>query len=265
MKDQAIGIFDSGMGGLTVMRALVARLPGERFVYLGDTARLPYGTKSADTVSRYAVQAAGALVKRGIKLLVVACNTASGVALPALRQAFAPLPVVDVIAPGAEAALAASPKGPIAVIATEGTVQASAYVKAIHARAPQVEVVQQACPLFVPLAEEGLVEGEIVELVARRYLGPLLAKKPHALVLGCTHYPVLKGVIAKVAGPDIVLVDSAATTALAVERRLREEGLLHDGAPSQRFLATDAAERFARVGEIFLGTRPQDVELVDLQ
>lgn len=265
MKDQAIGIFDSGMGGLTVLRALVARLPGERFVYLGDTARLPYGTKSADTVSRYAVQAAGALVKRGIKLLVVACNTASGAALPALRHAFAPLPVIDVIAPGAEAALAASPNGPIAVIATEGTVQAGAYVRAIHARAPKVEVLQQACPLFVPLAEEGLVEGEIVELVAQRYLTPLLAKKPHALVLGCTHYPVLKGVIAKVAGPDIVLVDSAATTALAVERRLREESLLHDGLPSQQFLATDAAERFARVGEIFLGTRPQDVELVDLQ
>jgi glutamate racemase len=253
------------MGGLTVMRALIERLPNERFVYLGDTARLPYGTKSADTVSRYAVQAAGLLVRRRIKLLVVACNTASGVALPALREAFAPLPVIDVIAPGAEAALAASPKGPIAVIATEGTVRAGAYARAIHARAPDVEVMSQACPLFVPLAEEGLIEGEIAELVAHRYLDPLLARKPHALVLGCTHYPALKDTIEKVAGPGIVLVDSAATTALAVENRLYTDGLLNDGAPSLEFFATDAAERFARVGEIFLGSRPGNVELVDLQ
>ena len=265
MNDAAIGIFDSGMGGLTVMRALMERLPNERFVYLGDTARLPYGTKSADTVSRYAVQAAGALVRRRIKLLVVACNTASGVALPALHDAFAPLPVIDVIAPGAEAALAASPKGPIAVIATEGTVRAGAYERAIHARAPDVEVMSQACPLFVPLAEEGLVEGEIAELVAHRYLAPLLARKPHALVLGCTHYPALKRVIEKVAGPDVVLVDSAATTAQAVENRLYTNGLLGEGAPQRIFLATDAAERFARVGEMFLGTRPGHVELVDLQ
>lgn len=265
MNDASIGIFDSGMGGLTVMRALMARLPNERFVYLGDTARLPYGTKSADTVSRYAVQAAGLLVKRRIKLLVVACNTASGVALPALREAYAPLPIIDVIAPGAEAALAASPKGPIAVIATEGTVRAGAYASAIHARAPDVEVMSQACALFVPLAEEGLIDGEIVELVAHRYLDALLARKPHALVLGCTHYPALKATLAKIAGPDVALVDSAATTALAVEKRLRADGLLHDGPPSHEFLATDAAERFARVGEIFLGTRPDNVELVDLQ
>jgi glutamate racemase len=268
MNDAAIGVFDSGMGGLTVMRALAARLPGESFIYLGDTARLPYGTKSGDTVTRYAVQAASTLVRRRIKLLVVACNTASGVALPALREAFAPLPVIDVIAPGAEAALAASPSGPIAVIATEGTVKAGAYARAIHARAPQVEVMSQACPLFVPLAEEGLVEGAIVDLVIHRYLDGLLAKKPHSLVLGCTHYPALKSSIAKFAGPEIVLVDSAATTALAVEARLRADGMLREGPPApHRFLATDAAERFARVGEIFLGQRiaPGSVELVDLQ
>ncbi len=151
------------------------------------------------------------------------------------------------------------------MIATEGTVKAGAYIRAIHARAPQVEVMQQACALFVPLAEEGLVEGEIAELVAHRYLDPLLAQRPQALVLGCTHYPALKAVIAKVAGPGVALVDSAATTALAVETRLREDGLLHEGAPERVFLATDAAERFARVGEIFLGTRPDKVELVDLQ
>ena len=269
MTDAAIGIFDSGMGGLTVLSALLARLPNENFVYLGDTARLPYGTKSADTVTRYAVQAAGALVRRKVKLLVIACNTASGVALPALQQAFAPLPVIDVIAPGAEAALAASPQGPIAVIATEATVKAQAYVRAIHARAPDVAVTQQACPLFVPLAEEGLIEGEIAELVAQRYLGPVLAQKPQALVLGCTHYPALKGTIAKVAGSGVTLVDSAQTTAADVERRLRETGLLRDGAdPSVRhFLSTDAPERFERVGQIFLGRKidPASIELIDLQ
>jgi len=269
MNDASVGIFDSGMGGLTVMRALMARLPRERFLYLGDTARLPYGTKSPDTVTRYSVQAASVLVKRRIKLLVVACNTASGVALPALQEAFAPLPVIDVVAPGAEAALAASPRGPIAVIATEGTVKAGAYLRAIHARAPDVVVTQTQCPLFVPLAEEGLVDGEIVELVAHRYLDPVLARKPHALVLGCTHYPALKATIAKVAGPDVVLVDSAETTAIRVEQRLHEMDLLRSAAakPEHRFLSTDAPERFARVGEIFLGRRidPEAVELVDLQ
>ncbi|MBV9695041.1 MAG: glutamate racemase, partial [Alphaproteobacteria bacterium] len=256
MKDAAIGVFDSGMGGLTVMRALMAGMPSESFVYLGDTARLPYGTKGADTVTRYAVQAVSALVKRKIKLLVVACNTASGVALPALNEAFAPLPVIDVIAPGAEAALAASPQGPIAVIATEGTVRAGAYERAIRARAPKVPVLQQACPLLVPLAEEGLIEGAIVDLAIHRYLDSLLERAPAALVLGCTHYPVLRDAIARIAGPDIVLVDSAATVALAVERRLAQDGLLREGPPMpHRFLATDAAKRFARIGEIFLGQR----------
>jgi glutamate racemase len=267
----AIGIFDSGMGGLTVMRALMARLPNESFVYLGDTARLPYGTKSGDTVTRYAVQATAALMKRRIKLVVVACNTASAVALPALEAALAPVPVIGVIDPGAEAALAAAPGGPIAIIATEGTVKGGAYRRAIGARAPDVPVVQQACPLFVPLAEEGIVEGEIAQAVARRYLEPLFATlpRPKCLVLGCTHFPALAATIARIAGPDIALVDSAATTAQAVERTLRDLDLAESGgaAPSHKFLVTDAPDRFARVGEIFLG-RPIDpgaVELVDIQ
>jgi len=264
-----IGIFDSGMGGLTVMRALKARLPRESFVYLGDTARLPYGTKSADTVTRYAVQASAALMRHDIKLLVVACNTASAAALPTLTQMLAPLSVVGVIEPGAEAAVAAAPDGPIAVIATEGTVKGGAYVRAIQALSPQMPVVQQACPLFVALAEEGLRDGAITELAARRYLDPLLATVPHprGLVLGCTHFPVLKETIAKVAGPDIVLIDSAQTTAAAVERILREESLLHVGdAQPPRFLATDAPGRFAHLGEIFLGEPidPGAVTLVDL-
>lgn len=257
------------MGGLTVMRALKARLPGESFVYLGDTARLPYGTKSADTVTRYAVQASAALMQHGIKLLVVACNTASAAAVPALMEALAPLPVVGVIEPGAEAAVKAAPDGPIAVIATEGTVKGGAYVRAIQAVAPHMPVVQQACPLFVALAEEGLRDGALPELAAQRYLTPLLATmpRPRALVLGCTHFPVLKDTIAQVAGADVTLVDSAETTAAAVERILADKKLLNkDGAQPSRFLATDAPGRFAHLGEIFLGEPidPGAVTLVDL-
>lgn len=269
MNDAPIGIFDSGMGGLTVMRALVERLPNERFIYLGDTARLPYGTKSAETVKRYALQAVRALTERGVKLVVIACNTAS-VSLAALQEALAPLPVIGVIEPGAQAALAVSPKGPIAVIATEGTVKGGAYVRAIHAMS-QAPVVQQACPLFVPLAEEGLVDGPIADAVAHRYLDPLLATmpRPRALVLGCTHFPVLKNTIGKIAGADIALIDSAATTADAVAKLLKERGLScikRSGEP-HRFLATDAPDRFARVGEIFLGSAidPGTVEQIDLQ
>ena len=268
MSDAAIGIFDSGIGGLTVMRALVAHLPNEEFIYLGDTARLPYGTKSGDTVTRYALQAAAALMKRKVKMLVVACNTASAVALPALQEMFAPVPVVGVIVPGAEAAVTAAPEGPIAVIATEGTVKGGAYVRAIQALAPQMPVVQQAAPLFVALAEEGLTRGQIPELVARRYLEPLLATlpRPKGLVLGCTHFPVLKETIAA-AAPGVTLIDSAQTTAEAVEAVLREQNLLHRGpAHPPRFLATDAPGRIAHLGEIFLGEAidPGAVTLVDL-
>jgi glutamate racemase len=265
-----IGIFDSGMGGLTVMRALMARLPHERFIYLGDTARLPYGTKSGETVTRYAVQAAGALMRRRVKLVVVACNTASAVALPALGAALAPTPVIGVVEPGAEAAVAAAPGGPIAVIATEGTVHGGAYARAIHALAPDLRVIQQACPLFVPIAEEGLIDSPITQLAAELYLGKLFtgaADRPRALVLGCTHFPVLKHAIARVAGPDVILVDSAATTADAVARLLTEKNLASNStqAPRHEFLATDSVERFARVGQIFLGRAPDNVELIDLQ
>ena len=269
MRDQPIGVFDSGMGGLTVMRALVERLPHESFVYLGDTARLPYGSKSADTVRRYAVQCASALTRHRIKLLVVACNTASATALPALTDALKPIPVLGVIEPGADAAVKAAPSGRIAVIATEGTVNGGAYERAIHARNPAAVVTQQACPLFVALAEEGLTHGPIVELVATRYLDPLLiGAPPDCLVLGCTHFPVLKETIALIAGPSVKLVDSAETTALAAERLLYGQELARtSGARTLRFLATDAPERCARVGEIFLGAKiaPADVELVDLE
>jgi glutamate racemase len=268
MRNQPIGVFDSGMGGLTVMRALVERLPQESFVYLGDTARLPYGSKSADTVRRYAVQCASALMRHRIKLLVVACNTASATALPSLTQALEPIPVLGVIEPGADAAVKAAPSGRIAVIATEGTVNGGAYERAIRARNPNAVVTQQACPLFVALAEEGLTNGPIVALAAKRYLDPLLdGASPDCLVLGCTHFPVLKETIALIAGPGVKLVDSAETTAVAVERLLNQRGLANtNGARTLRFLATDAPERFARVGEVFLDAKIQaaQVELVDL-
>ncbi|HEY1961025.1 MAG TPA: glutamate racemase [Rhizomicrobium sp.] len=269
MNDSAIGIFDSGMGGLTVLRALRERLPNERFVYLGDTARLPYGTKSAETVSRYALQAAGALAKRRMKLLVIACNTASAMALPALEAAFASIPVVGVIGPGAEAAIRAAPEGPIAIIATEGTVKGGAYARAIHARAPDAKVLQQPCPLFVPLAEEGMVDGDIATAVARHYLEPLQSACPKALVLGCTHFPVLAGVIRDAIGPGVPLVDSAETTAAAVEERLKSAQLEHSASANGavQFLVTDTPERFLRVGRVFLGSDidPAAVELIDLQ
>ena len=269
MSDRAIGVFDSGMGGLTVMRALMARLPNENFVYLGDTARLPYGTKSRETVERYAVQASRALMARNVKMVVVACNTAS-LSLPALQDALAPLPVIGVIEPGADAAMKAAPSGPIAVIATEGTVRNGAYERAIHARAPDVDIFQRACPLFVPITEEGWTDGPIVNAIAERYLKPLLERaRPKCLLLGCTHYPVLADAIAHVAGKDVTLVDSAETTADAVATLLNEKGLARNGGakPSHVFMATDAPERFARVGEIFLG-RPIDageIELINLQ
>ncbi|SRR5579885_1475229 len=268
MNNRPIGVFDSGMGGLTVMRALMRRLPYESFVYLGDTARLPYGTKSRETVERYAVQASRALVARDVKMVVVACNTAS-VSLPAVEAALAPLPVIGVIGPGAEAAAKAAPSGRIAVIATEGTVNCGAYVHAIHARAPKAAVFQAACPLFVPIAEEGLTQGPIALAIAERYLGPLVARaKPNALLLGCTHYPVLRDVIRQAAG-DVALVDSAETTAQAVAALLEEKDLSGRGTRAQTcaFLVTDAPDRFARVGEIFLGQpiAAGKVELVDLQ
>jgi glutamate racemase len=271
--EQPIGVFDSGVGGLTVLKALKKRLPFEDFLYLGDTARLPYGTKSAQSITRYALQATRLLVRRRIKLLVIACNTASAVALPALHELFHPLPIIGVIGPGADASCKASVSGGIAVIATESTVRQGAYNEAICRIRADASVVSIACPLFVALAEEGWVDGPLVEGIIARYLQPLLVSpKPHnidCLVLGCTHFPVLSGAIRNVVGSEIVLVDSADTTAVAVVKELRGKGLLRDSSKEHgtvRFFATDGAERFARVGGIFLGKSisSAEVEIVDL-
>jgi glutamate racemase len=270
-RNRPIGVFDSGMGGLTVMRALQRRLPNEEFVYLGDTARLPYGTKSPETVTRYALQCSAALAPYDVKLLVVACNTASAFALPALSEKMAPVPVLGVIEPGAEAALAGAPEGRVLVLATESTVRGGAYPKAIRARNPDAEVRQVPCPLFVALAEEGLLAGPAVEWIVRNYIGGMLepAPAPESVLLGCTHFPALAEVIAKVAGPAVKLVDSAETTATATELLLNASGLARPEGKHEppRFLVTDAPERFARVGATFLGEHidRDRVELVDLQ
>ena len=270
MSALPIGVFDSGIGGLSVLKALRARLPAENFIYLGDTARLPYGTKTAGTVERYALQAVDELTRRGVKAIVIACNTASAAALPALKEANPDLPVIGVIAPGAEAAVAATRTGRIAVLATEGTVRGGAYQREILNRLPQAQVVAVPATLFVALAEEGWIQGEVVTATARRYLSPLLGHAdtaPDVLVLGCTHFPPLAEVIQQVAG-DVCIVDSAVTTAEALARLLSARNLANTsaGSGSTRFLVTDGEERFARVGPVFLGRgiAPEEVERIDL-
>ncbi len=310
-----IGVFDSGVGGLTVLAALRRRLPHESLIYLGDTARLPYGTKSSGTITRYALQATSKLVERQIKMLVIACNTATAAALPALQQAYPHLPVLGVVEPGAEAACRASRTGNILIMATESTIRNLAYTKAIQTIRPSAAVTGVACSLFVALAEEGWTDDAIVSTVARRYLAPIFetvqnappltaheaipltaeavtahaspepgpapaaatnsvtaqrGTQPDCLVLGCTHFPPLaKGILTAV-GRDIAIVDSAATTAEAAEKALSNLLLLRpqekNVLPSLQFLTTDAPDRFARVGSIFLGAPipPEQVELVVL-
>jgi len=263
---RAIGIFDSGVGGLTVLKRIAQRLPQEHLWYLGDTARVPYGTKSADTVIRYARSCAARLTERGIKLLVVACNTASAYALDTLTAEL-PVPVIGVVEPGALAAVRRSRNGRIGVIGTAGTVASGAYTRAIAALNPDIHVYSKACPLFVPLAEEGWVRGELPRSVARTYLADLAGNRIDTLVLGCTHYPLLRAPIAHAAGPGVRLVDSAQETAKAVEMTLRETGLLRrSSAPGKRqFLVSDSPASFAKVGARFLGHSLAGVEWVDVQ
>jgi glutamate racemase len=268
-----IGVFDSGMGGLTVLKALAARLPQERFIYLGDTARLPYGTKSAETVQAYALQATRLLLDQGVKMLVIACNTASAVALERLQQVFAPIPVIGVIEPGARAGVAATANRRIAVIATEGTIRGGAYARAIRRLMHDAQVIQQPCQVFVALAEEGWTDSPATRAAAEHYLGALFdgSDAPDTLVLGCTHFPVLADAIRAVVGEAVTLVDSAETTAGAVAETLvgaRLAGEPKAGEPlTVRFFATDSPERFARIGAVFLGRAidPASVELVDLR
>jgi glutamate racemase len=265
MNQLPIGIFDSGVGGLTVLHAVAERLPHENLTYLGDTARVPYGTKSAATVERYAIEDAAFLIEKGIKLLVVACNTASAMARERLRQEF-DVPILTVLGPGARMAARTTRNRRVGVIATEATVESGAFVRAIHEANGDIEVVQQACPLFVSLVEEGEIHSPIARLVVEKYLSGLHQHDIDTLVLGCTHYPLLKSVIAAVMGEQVALVDSAAATAAEVENLLRDKQLLNEQITpgTRRFYVTDAARRFQRIAERIFGEPLAYLEAVEV-
>ena len=264
--DKAIGIFDSGVGGLTVLNEILKVLPHENTAYLGDTARIPYGTKSPVTVTRYARQIASFLVKHDIKLLVVACNTASALSLSVLTSEFS-IPIVGVIEPGSRRAAAVTRNGKVGVIGTEATIRSEAYPKAIHALDPDIAVVTRACPLFVPLAEEGWVDNEVARLAARTYLKGLREAEVDTMVLGCTHYPLLRGVISEVMGEGVTLVDSGQETARSIAETLRSRGMLRasPGKVEHRFYVTDVPDDFIRVANRFLDERLDEVRQVRLE
>ncbi len=265
MDPRPIGVFDSGIGGLTVVRELHRQLPHEALIYFGDTARVPWGNKSPETVRRYAREITEFLLARDVKMIVVACNTASAHALEELKRA-TPVPVEGVVGPGAQAAVGASRGGPIGVIGTAGTMKSGAYERAIHALDPKARVIQRACPLFVPLVEEGWLRHASTRLIAHEYLDPLKVEGIDALVLGCTHYPLLKPLIGEVMGEGITLIDSAEQTAAAVARELAESGIenARDAEGRAHFIVSDAPEQFERVGAAFLGDRVRDIETVML-
>ena len=273
--ERPIGIFDSGVGGLTVYRALHNKLPNEHFIYLGDTARVPYGTKSMATVERYAIENSQFLASRGIKMLVVACNTASALALPKIREKIG-LDVVGVIGPGGRKAVEITkdkPHAKIGVIATEATVASNAYFEAIRRASDTAEVMQTGCPLFVSLAEENWVKEPETFSIAAKYLAKMKEFAPDALVLGCTHYPILRDVIQQTVGENVKLVDSGEATAEEVAQLLKDKDLenpnVHIGTRTlcddlDHFYVTDAADRFARVAERFLGTKPSKLEAIEV-
>ncbi len=260
-----IGVFDSGMGGLTVVRELMKQLPSESIIYFGDTARVPYGPKSPDTVLRYSREITSYLRGQGVKALVIACNTATAHALPALREEFQ-LPIVGVIEPGARAAAGATKTGHIGVIGTAGTIRSRAYEKEIMKLLPEAQVTAQACALFVPLVEEGWLDTEPTRAIARNYLAPVVAAKVDTLVLGCTHYPLIKTVIGNVVGRNVRLIDSAHETAREVGEILRANGLENDvpNGARYRFIASDAPDTFLSMGQRFLGSAIDRVEALTL-
>ena len=265
MNAAPIGVFDSGIGGLTVVNALRARLPNESLIYAGDTARLPYGPKSPDSVCRYAHEIADWLVAQHVKVIVVACNTATAHALPSLRAALS-VPVIGVVEPGARAAVREDHDGRIGVIGTAGTIASGAYERAIHAIAPTATITARACPLFVPLVEEGWLDDDVTRVVARRYLQPLRDDAVDAVVLGCTHYPLLKPILREILGPRVALIDSAEETAAETARVLREAGTEAptDAIGTLRCAVTDAPDAFLRQAVRFLGQPLEFVETIAL-
>ena len=266
MNSLPIGIFDSGVGGLTVLRAVRERLPNENIIYLGDTARVPYGTKSRATVERYAVEDAAFLINKGVKVVIIACNTASALARERLRSEFE-IPFLSVIGPGVRAAAKATNNNRIGVIATEATIGSGAYADGIREACNEtIEIFSQACPLFVPLVEEGETDSVIAQQVAEKYLASLRAQRIDTLVLGCTHYPLLKVVIAETIGTHVNLIDSGAATATEIEALLREKELLNPQVELgwNEFYVTDAAQRFHRIAERFLGHPLGHLEAVEV-
>jgi glutamate racemase len=254
-KEGAIGVFDSGIGGLTVLKELLARLPGESFVYFGDTARVPYGTKSAETVLKFSRENVTFLLDQSVKFIVVACNTVSAGAVPRLQREFR-IPIVGVIEPGARAAVKMSKTSRIGVIGTAGTIRSGAYQREIKALDPRAEVFAKACPLFVPLVEEGWVDTPVTQMAADAYLADFEERDIDALVLGCTHYPLLRGVIGRAVGDRVALVDSAVETAREVERNLDEQGLRNgDGEEDFTVYLSDIAPDFKQVAERILGRK----------
>jgi glutamate racemase len=269
VANRPIGIFDSGVGGLTVVRSVMERLPREEIIYLGDTARVPYGSKSASTVLRYSQLSTRFLLDHGVKLIIVACNTASAYALEAL-QAELPVPVLGVVEPGAREALAATKSGRVGVIGTLGTVRSEAYPRALARLDASVRVTARACPLLVPLAEEGWLDDEVAEAVARRYLGELRQEAPDldVIVLGCTHYPLLRPMLSRVAAQlfrhEVVLVDSAVATARAAASALGERSLLRDGGGGGLTCCVTDDARIGEVATRFLGHELRNIRRVDL-
>ena len=260
-----IGVFDSGIGGLTVVREMMRQLPHESIIYFGDTARVPYGPKSPDTVRRYSHEITSFLRGEGVKAVVVACNTATAHALPMLREEL-PMPVVGVVEPGARAAVDASRGGAIGVIGTKGTIASGAYERAIRALAPDIHITARACPLLVPLVEEGWTDAEATGIIAREYLAPMSAAHIDTLVLGCTHYPLLKPLIARILGDNVRLIDSARETAAETGRVLDAQSLRADesATPRHRFIASDAPQQFLELGQRFLGSAIERVETLTL-
>ena len=259
-----IGVFDSGIGGFTVAREIMRQLPNEGIVYFGDTARVPYGPKSPDTVRRYSREISAFLLAQDVKMIVIACNTATAHALTMLREEL-PVPVIGVVEPGARACVGATATGEIGVIGTAGTIASGAYERAIRALSPQARIVARACPLFVPLVEEGWIDHPATRLIAEEYLSPMRDAGVDSLVLGCTHYPLLKRLIGDVLGRQVRLIDSAEQTAIETRRILDEQGLLTQGKrPPHRFVASDAPEQFLRLSQRFLGSAIERVETVTL-
>lgn len=267
MDERPIGVFDSGIGGLTVLKEIIKILPNEDVVYFGDTARIPYGNKSLETVTKFAFQNTRFLISKNVKAIVVACNTASAFSIEGVQEAF-DIPVVGVISPGANAAVRATRSGKIGIIGTEGTIGSRAYERAIKKSLRDAEIVAQPCPLFVPLVEEGWFSNKVSYLVAEEYLSLLKEKRIDTLVMGCTHYPLLKGVVGDVMGKEVILINPAEETALVLKEILMEKALenIEGRTSSYRYFVSDNPDKFSRVGNIFLDSQiSNSIEKIDIE